>query len=96
MNFAITVGIELPPNGRNENKKRRSFLKQSGYVAARASILPSFGFIAADQQKYGIQLYTFRDEMAKDALGTLKKITAIDIKEIDSARSNKGHYYGVV
>ena len=33
--------------------------------------------------------------MAKDAVGTLKQIAAIGFKEIESARSKKGLYYGL-
>jgi sugar phosphate isomerase/epimerase len=45
--------------------------------------------------KWGVQLYTFRDALEKDAIGTLKKIAALGIKEIESARSDKGNYYGL-
>ena len=73
---------------------RRKFIKQAGLFTAGIAVLPSFGFTASEQ-KFGVQLYSFRDEMAKDALGTLKQIAAIGIKEIESARSAKGHYYGL-
>jgi sugar phosphate isomerase/epimerase len=43
----------------------------------------------------GIQLYTFRKEMMADATGTLRQIAALGIKEIESARSPKGNYYGL-
>jgi len=74
---------------------RRNFLKQSSLAAAGAMVLPSCGFASANEQKFGVQLYSFRDAMAEDALGTLKQIASIGIKEIESARSNKGHYYGL-
>lgn len=76
-------------------KTRRHFLRQSGALAIGSVILPSFSFAANSNQKFGVQLYSFRDEMAKDAMGTLKKIAAIGIKEIESARSDKGLYYGL-
>ncbi len=76
-------------------KTRRDFLKQSCLFAAGALILPSGGFTSIGEQRFGVQLYSFRDEMAKDALGTLKKIASLGIKEIESARSRKGHYYGL-
>lgn len=40
-------------------------------------------------------MYSFRNEMAKDAIGTLKQIAALGFKEIETARSQKGHYYGL-
>ncbi|KKL17209.1 hypothetical protein LCGC14_2487840, partial [marine sediment metagenome] len=58
-------------------------------------LLPNLGFTAAKKQKFGVQLYSFRDAMAEDALGTLKKIADIGIVEIESARSTKGLYYGL-
>lgn len=76
-------------------KTRRHFLGQSSALAMGAILLPLFSFAANRDQKFGVQLYSFRDDMAKDALGTLKKIAAIGIKEIESARSDKGLYYGL-
>jgi len=75
--------------------QRRDFLIRSGAVAAGSVLFPSCLFANGSEQKYGVQLYSFRDEMAKDAVGTLKQIAAIGIKEIESARSSKGHYYGL-
>jgi sugar phosphate isomerase/epimerase len=46
-------------------------------------------------ENIGIQLYTVRDAMMTDAIGTLKKLAQIGYKELESARSDKGHYYGL-
>ncbi len=74
---------------------RRNFLLQSGALAAGTMIMPSFAMAPYKPEKnLGIQLYTFRKEMDADALGTLKQIASIGIKKIESARSDKGHYYG--
>lgn len=43
----------------------------------------------------GIQLYTVRHEMLQDAVGTLKQLASIGYKELESARSEKGLYYGL-
>ncbi|MDO9376557.1 MAG: sugar phosphate isomerase/epimerase, partial [Ferruginibacter sp.] len=43
----------------------------------------------------GIQLYTVRNEMLADAHGTLKQLAALGIKQIESAGSPKGYYYGM-
>ena len=74
---------------------RREFLLKSGVFTIGTVLLPSFAFAKTSTQQYGVQLYTFRDAMAKDAKGTLEKIAAIGIKKIESARSQKGHYYGL-
>jgi len=75
---------------------RREFLLKSGLFTAGTILLPSFTFAGASEaDQYGVQLYSFRDEMAKDAKGTLEKIASLGIKKIESARSGKGHYYGL-
>lgn len=78
---------------------RRDFLLQSGAFAVGAAIMPSFTFAGGNDireiKDIGVQLYTFRKAMLDDATGTLKKIAALGIKEIESAGSNKGYYYGL-
>ncbi len=74
---------------------RRDFLIQSGSLAVGSVFLPSCQPTSKKVDNHGLQLYTFRREMAEDAIGTLKQIAAIGIKQIESARSDKGHYYGL-
>ncbi|WP_373057977.1 sugar phosphate isomerase/epimerase family protein [Zunongwangia sp. H14] len=76
---------------------RKKFLVQSAAFTAGAILLPSFTLApsAAKVKKFGVQLYTFRDALDTDARGTLEKIAAMGIKEIESARSQKGNYYGM-
>lgn len=73
---------------------RRTFLKSSGLLLAGSAFRFPFGE-TAKFNNLGVQLYTFRKEMLEDATGTLKKIAALGIKQIESARSPKGHYYGL-
>lgn len=60
-----------------------------------ALLLPSLGFSTHPKQQFGVQLYSFRDAMAKDAKSTLEQIAKIGIKKIESARSREGLYYGL-
>ena len=76
-------------------KTRRDFLIETGVLAIGSMLLPSLGENSKKVTNIGIQLYTFRKEMAADATGTLKQIAALGIKQIESARSEKGHYYGL-
>src|SRR3982750_3981601 len=76
-------------------KSRRNFLIDTGTIAAGAFLLPSFLNDNKKVKNTGVQLYTFRKEMLADAKGTLQKIAALGIKQIESARSEKGHYYGL-
>jgi sugar phosphate isomerase/epimerase len=75
---------------------RKEFLASSALLTAGSLLLPSFNDTdAAKVRNAGVQLYSFRAEVAADARGTLKKIAALGIKQIESARSAKGHYYGL-
>jgi sugar phosphate isomerase/epimerase len=75
-------------------KTRRDFLKTSGALTI-GSLLWKNMPEPAKFKNVGIQLYTFRKEMSEDALGTLKRIATLGIKQIESARSEKGNYYGL-
>lgn len=76
-------------------KTRRQFLKTAGTFAVGSMILPSLASAGAKIKNPGIQLYTVRAEMLADARGTLKKLADLGIKQIESARSAKGNYYGL-
>src|SRR5687768_15090482 len=78
----------------NPFNSRRNFLKTSGTIIAGSALLPAF----AQNHKVknvGLQLYSVRNEMLADAVGTLKKLAKIGYKELESARSSKGNYYGL-
>lgn len=75
-------------------KTRREFLQTSGSIALGTLILPHFSQ-AAKMKDVGIQLYTVRDAMMEDAVGTLKKLAEIGYSELESAGSDKGNYYGL-
>jgi sugar phosphate isomerase/epimerase len=77
-------------------RSRRDFLKTTGAVAISAFLIPEF--LKAElktPKKIGIQLYTVRQEMLADAAGTLKQLAKIGYNAIESARSQKGNYYGL-
>jgi sugar phosphate isomerase/epimerase len=78
---------------------RRKFLQQSGTFALSAFLLPQLGraagvFSNKSAAPIGLQLYTLGDLMTTDAKGTLQKLAAIGYKEVESAGSEKGNYYG--
>jgi sugar phosphate isomerase/epimerase len=75
-------------------KSRREFLKTSGGLALGALMLPNITK-AEKIKNVGIQLYSVRKEMLADAVGTLKELAKIGYKELESARSEKGNYYGL-
>ena len=92
------VGFSCCPlegiNITNDMKTRRDFLKTSGALSLVAMLLPKLAK-AEKIKNVGIQLYSVRKEMLADAVGTLKQLAKIGYKELESARSEKGNYYGL-
>jgi len=76
---------------------RRKFI-QSGTLAFSSLILARSAlagiFSGKIVQPFGLQLYTLGDLMTTDPKGTLQKLAAIGYKEVESAGSQKGNYYG--
>jgi Xylose isomerase-like TIM barrel len=79
--------------------KRRNFLQQTGAAALGSLLLPHTSMAAFFNQPVnhalGVQLFTFFNVIDDDVEGTLKKIAAVGYKEIESAFSKKGGYYGM-
>lgn len=74
---------------------RRKFLQTTGTVAYGAMFLPNLDFADDYRKNPGLQLYSVRKEMLEAPIPTLQKIAAFGIKQIESAGSSKGHYYGL-
>lgn len=78
---------------------RREFLKQSGALALGGLLLGNVrGFASLPtpaKQALGVQLFTLFNVIDQDVKGTLKKVAAIGYKEIESAFSKIGGYYGM-
>ena len=65
---------------------RRGFLVSAGAGVTAGSMMSSFSFAAAGGHiPLGIQLWTVKDEVAKDLEGTMKKLYAIGFREIEFA-----------
>lgn len=78
--------------------KRRKFI-QSGAFAFSGLLLanPVSAGMFSDKKivpPIGLQLYTLGDLMITDPKGTLQKLAAIGYKELESAGSQKGNFYG--
>ena len=79
---------------------RRDFIKKSGSLALGGYLLSRntelFSALANKSvHPIGIQLYTVSGLMDSDTRGTLEKIAAIGYKELESAFTRKGGYYGM-
>jgi sugar phosphate isomerase/epimerase len=76
-------------------KSRREFIKLSGALAVGSFLLPKCTSTTPKLNNVGVQLYSVRAEMLADPVGTLKRLAQIGYKEVESARSEKGNYYGL-
>jgi len=78
---------------------RRKFLQQSTTFALTGLLLPRMNNVVSFFERktkwpVGLQLYTLGNLMTTDPKGTLQKIAAIGYKELESAGSQKGNFYG--
>lgn len=78
---------------------RKEFLQTTGKFALTSLLLPQLGRAASifgtqAAVPVGLQLYTLGSLMTTDAKGTLEKLAAIGYKEVESAGSQKGNFYG--
>ena len=78
--------------------KRNEFLKLSGLALAglaSASGLP--GCTASDDKlkEFGIQLWSVRDDLAKDPKSVLKQLSSYGYKQIESFEGEKGMFWGM-
>lgn len=77
---------------------RRNFLKVSAAGALGAMALGPMACASAalDKKSFGvgIQLYTLRDAMAADVLGSLKKVSDLGYKNLELANYANNKFYG--
>jgi sugar phosphate isomerase/epimerase len=74
---------------------RRTFLKTSATALAGTVMLSKSAFaFKKEQGVIGIQLYSVREDMKKDPLGTLKQITAMGYKNVEHANYVDRKFYG--
>ena len=78
---------------------RKKFLQTSGISVLGSMLLSDKLAMSLFNQGVvkpaGLQLFTFFNTIDEDVPGTLKKIAAVGFKEIESAFSKKGGYYGM-
>jgi sugar phosphate isomerase/epimerase len=77
------------------NKSRRTFLKESAIGIASASVFSNALFASVPLNiMTGIQLYSVRDDMKKDPLGTLKQLSEMGYKYVEHANYKDRMFYG--
>jgi len=73
---------------------RRSFLKTSAVLSAGLLVAPKL--FAYDKKYIGLQLYTVRDHMSKDPVGTLAKVAQIGYNSVEGATyTGDEKFYGM-
>ena len=79
--------------------KRNEFLKLSSGLAlaglASKSGFASFTGEAAKLKSFGIQLWSVRDDLAKDPKGVLKQLASYGYKQIESFEGKSGMFWGM-
>lgn len=75
---------------------RRHFIQGAGALTTLTCLGFTVGTKAAARYPMGLQLYTVREPMAKDAIGTLKQIAAIGYRDLETYGfdAERVAYYG--
>lgn len=74
---------------------RRIFLRNSAFAIAGSTVLSNRLFAATmANELLGVQLYSVRQDMSKDPVGTLKQIAAIGYKNVEHANYVNRKFYG--
>lgn len=74
---------------------RRSFLKKGTFAVAGAALFSNEIFAAPKSRTIlSIQLYSVRDDMHKDPLGTLKQVSEMGYKYVEHAGYGDRKFYG--
>ena len=75
---------------------RRKFLVSGSLSIAGTMLLPNniFAHTNAVNTILGLQLYSVRDDMKKDPLGTMKQLAAMGYKYVEHANYVEGKFYG--
>jgi len=74
---------------------RRTFLKKGSMALAGAALVSNDIFAAMKNKEIlGVQLYSVRDDMKKDPLGTLKQVSASGYKYVEHANYIDRKFYG--
>lgn len=74
---------------------RREVLQQMAWLTAGSLIMQnSFASTDVKNKKVGVQLYTVRDLIAKDAKGTIKQVAGLGYSEVENFGYN-GKFFGM-
>ncbi len=81
-----------------EQQSRRDFLKTGALAAAGFSLLSNELFAGSKKpvvRNIGVQLWSVKDDMMKDAKGTLEKVAKMGYKQVEGFGYSEGKFFGV-
>ncbi len=73
---------------------RRKFIRNSTFAITGSLLLPYELWAMPGRKSIGIQLYTLREQVKADFLGTLKRIAEIGYNAVEAAGYSDGKFYG--
>lgn len=77
------------------NTSRRQFIQNSAVLLAGTALLSKAALAAVKSSEIiGLQLYSVRDDMKKDPLGTLKQVAQMGYKHVEHANYVNRKFYG--
>ena len=78
------------------NTSRRKFIKTGTFALAGATLLSDrlFASAGAVKELTGVQLYSVREDMKKDPLGTLKQLSQMGYRHVEHANYVDRKFYG--
>jgi len=85
------------------NYKRREFLRIGGNFALGLAIAPAACKLMSKEEeeaakvlsRFGLQLYTLRDDLPKDPKGVLKQVASFGYKQIEGYEGPQGLFWGM-
>lgn len=82
------------------NYQRRDFLKVAAMLTSGLALTQLVGCnstskLAGGKKPFGLQLYTLRNEMAKDPKAVLKQVAGFGYKQIESFEGAQGMFWGM-
>ncbi len=80
--------------------KRRDFLKKTAMAASGVALSGMISQVAGaklpgSSYKFGLQLYSLRDDLPKDPKGVLKQVSGFGYKQLEGFEGPKGIYWGM-
>ncbi|MCD4682550.1 MAG: sugar phosphate isomerase/epimerase, partial [Bacteroidales bacterium] len=73
---------------------RRTFIKNTSFAITAGLVLPANLMAMPRKKMIGIQLYSLREQIKNDFLGTLDRISEIGFNAVEAAGYSDGKFYG--